>query len=225
MNPLEPVADNLWAAAAPQPFYGVQVGTRMTVIRLSSGGLLLHSPVPIDETLKSAIDALGPVEHIVCPNLFHHLHAGPAHRLWPAAQLHGPRKLQDKRPDLHFDAVLSEVPHPDWKDDLRTLAIAGSFLQETVFWHPASRTLITCDLIENFHDHSHPPTRLYLRLGGILGKPGWHRLLRMVYWNRRAARASLERILELPIERLVLAHGDIVRSDAREVLREAMRWL
>ena len=39
--------------------------TRMTVIRLPDGGLWLHSPTPLDDGLRAAIDALGPVAHIV----------------------------------------------------------------------------------------------------------------------------------------------------------------
>jgi hypothetical protein len=32
--------------------------------------------------------------------------------------LHGPAALQSKRKDLHFDAVLTDQPHPDWRGDL-----------------------------------------------------------------------------------------------------------
>ena len=208
MASLLPIVDNIWTVRAPQAFFGLHVGTQMTIVRLPGGGLLLHSPIPVTPEIKAAIDALGPVRHIVCPNSFHHLHAGSALAAWPQAKLHGPEALHRKRRDLRFDAVFGEAPHPDWADELIGITIDGSLLGETVLYHKASKTLITVDLIENFSHHDHTPTRWYLRLGGIYGRAGWHRLLRAVYVNRRKARASLQRILALPFERVLVAHGD-----------------
>ena len=39
----------------------LEIGTRMTVIRLGNGDLFLHSPVPLDDETCAALDALGPV--------------------------------------------------------------------------------------------------------------------------------------------------------------------
>lgn len=225
MSALEKVAENIWVHAIPHNFMGLHVGTRMTLVRLSSGEVLLYSPVPVTLELKAAIDALGPVRHIVCPNLFHHVYAGDVARLWPQAKLFGPEKLAGKRPDLKLAGFLSETLPVAWQADLQAINMAGSLMQETVFYHAASRTLITSDLVENFHHNDHTPTRLYLKLGGILGKVGWHPLLRLVYLNRKQARASLERILALPFERIIVAHGDIIREDAHGELKRGMAWL
>lgn len=225
MSALEAIADGLWCATSPQTFLGFHVGTRMTVVRLGNGSLLLHSPVAIAPLLRAEIDALGPVRHIVCPNLFHHLYAGEAVAAWPQALLHGPAGLHRKRKDLSFGATLAETPHPDWQGDLQLVTIEGCLLGETVLYHPATRTLITSDLVENFSQADHLPTRWYLKLGGILGHVGWHRLFRLVYRDRKAARASLERILQLPFERVVLAHGEILERDARQQVRQGMSWL
>jgi len=51
--------------AAPLRFWGVETGTRMTVVRLDDGGLLVHSPVPPEPGLCRAVDGLGPVRAIV----------------------------------------------------------------------------------------------------------------------------------------------------------------
>lgn len=225
MTHLIPVAEGIWCAAAPQTFIAFHIGTRMTVVRLSGGGLLLHSPVPVTPELRAEIDALGPVKHIVCPNLFHHLYAGQAAAAWPQALLHGPAKLHAKRRDLAFQAVLTDQPHADWAADFELLTIEGCLLGETVFYHRPTRTLIAADLVENFKDASHAPTRWYLKLGGIYGKPGWHPLLRMMYIKRRKARASMQRILDLPFERVLVAHGANIERDARAIIRDGLRWL
>jgi hypothetical protein len=197
----------------------------MTVVRLSSGGLLLHSPVPMTESLRAELRALGPVAHIVCPNYYHHVYAGEAAAAFPDAMLHGSEELRRKRPDLAFDANLSELPHPDWQHELLPATIRGCALRETVFFHPRTRTLVTCDLVENFAGSAHWPTDLYLSLAGLRGRIGWSRFLRVVYRDRPAARACIERILEWPIERIVVAHGDIVTADAHAVVRRAFGWL
>jgi hypothetical protein len=224
-SPLMPVAQDLWVADSPHRFIGLHVGTRMTVVRLSNGRLLLHSPIALSPELAQAIRALGDVGHIVCPNQFHHVYAGEVARAFPAAQLHGPAQLRRKRSDLTFAGVLSESPHPDWAADLVPITIDGSLLRETVFFHPASRTLISSDLVENFAGSDHALTRLYLRLGGILGKVSWHPLLRPVYYRRRKARASVDRILDLPFENVIIAHGDLITRDARSSLRTGLAWL
>jgi hypothetical protein len=222
---LQELAKNIWTASVHHSFIGLHVGTRMTVIRLSSGKLLLHSPVALTEQLRSEIDSLGPVAHIVCPNLFHHMYASEAVATYPEALLHGPVALQRKRRDLRFGATLTDQPHPEWRNDLELLTIEGSMLGETVFYHPATRTLITCDLVENFRVSPHWLTRNCLRLGGVLGHVGWHPLLRLAYRDRKRARACVDRLLAWPFEQVVLAHGEPLTDDAHAQVRAGLAWL
>lgn len=70
---LRPIDRHLWVAEQPQKFWGLSVGTRMTVILLSQGSLLLISPIKIDLETKAQLDSIGQVEFIIAPNLFHHL--------------------------------------------------------------------------------------------------------------------------------------------------------
>ena len=159
MPTLQRLAETLWVASVPHHFMGLHVGTRMTVVKLHTGGVLLYSPIPLDDALRAAIHDIGPVTHIVCPNVFHHMYAGDAKAAYPAAVLHGPAALRRKRPDLPLEAVLGDTPHLDWKGDLEPLTVRGSLMHETVFFHPASKTLITSDLVENFSKADHLPTR------------------------------------------------------------------
>ena len=55
---LRELAPNLWITERPQRFLGFEMGTRMTVIRLRSGDLFLHSPVRLDPELRKQLDAL-----------------------------------------------------------------------------------------------------------------------------------------------------------------------
>jgi hypothetical protein len=223
--PLERLVAGIWTATAPLRLFGVHLGTRMTVVRLASGALLLHSPVPLVSELRSELDRIGPVEQILCPNLYHHLFAKEAVSAYPRARLFGPRALHRKRPDLSFSGELAGKADPEWNGELIPIPINGSLLHETVFFHPASQTLISSDLIENFDSSPHWGTRLYLKAAGLHGRPGFSRLLRVVYRDRRAARTSIDQLLELDFERIVLAHGRIMDTDPREALRASYTWL
>jgi hypothetical protein len=224
--PLVPWADDVWIASAPHSMYGLRIGTRMTVVRLPSGSLLVHSPIATDAALVRALDALGPVAHIVAPNAYHHLYVSGFADAYPKAMLHAPRALRRKRRDLRIDADLSEVPHEDWKGTLVPLTIDGSMLGETLFVHPRSRSVISSDLTENFPAAvDHAPTRIYLKASGVYGKIGWSRLLRFVYRDRKAARRSIDRLLEHDFDRAIIAHGAPIERDGKEAIRETFRWL
>lgn len=56
---LRKLAENLWVEERTQSFYGLEVGARMTVMRLADGSLFLHSPVTLDPRLCNELDALG----------------------------------------------------------------------------------------------------------------------------------------------------------------------
>lgn len=213
-------APDLFTVDAPLTFMGLSLGTRMTVVKLPDGSVLLHSPIPFDRALADEIRALGPVSHVVCPNAFHHLHAGPWKQAFPEAGLFGPRALHDKRRDLRFDGPIPAVA------GLESLAIEGSLLEETVFLHAESGTLISSDLTENFVEPvDHLFTRLYLKANGTYGKPGWPRVLRVVYRDRRAARRSIDALLERPFDRVILAHGQILETGGRAAVRETFAFL
>jgi hypothetical protein len=218
-------AEGVWLASAPNKYLGWQLGTRMTVLRLGDGSLLIHSPIALDDSLKREIDTLGPVGHIVAPNLFHHLHAGDAARAFPEAKLHGAAGLRKKRPDLRLDALLGEQNEPAWGDDLETLTIEGTLLDETIFWHKPSGTLVTADLIENFESADDWWTRLYLKAGGIHGKVGLSRMLRLAFRDRKKARRDIDQILGWGFDRIVLAHGNPIGSNGVDALRETYAWL
>lgn len=224
MARLEPVDEEIWAIAAPQKFLGLHLGTRMTVVRLASGGLWLHSPVALDEGLRGELSDLGPVEHVVAPNLYHHLRVGEYVAAFPDAKLHGAPGLAKKRSDLRFDTELADAVAP-WDDELKPLPIRGTILRETVFVHPRTRSLIVSDLIENFDTSDHWGTRMYLKLGGIHGKIGVSRPLRLAYRKRDRVREDLQRVLAEDFDRIVICHGAIIEGDARDKLREGYSWL
>jgi hypothetical protein len=222
---LESIAPNVWTAPMANSFMGLHLGTRMTIVRLSDGSLFVHSPIKIDDELKKQIDALGPVGHIVAPNLYHHLFVGDFASAYPEAKTHGARGLEKKRRDLSFDATLDEALDPSWRDDISALKIDGCAFGETVFFHHPSGTLVTADVVENFETSDHWPTRWYLKAAGLHGKPGVSKFLRIMFRDKAKARRAIEQAVEWNPERIILSHGEPIVANAGETLRESYAWL
>ena len=225
-TPLRQLAENLWIADRPQTFYGLPVGTRMTVIRLAGDRLLLHSPVALDDRLRRELDALGRVSFAVAPNRVHHLHAGEVATAYPGARLWVAPGLERKRPDLRFEAILGDDAPAEWRDEVAQVFFRGRpYENEVVFFHRASRTLVMCDLAFNFGPRSPAPTRFLMKLLRSYGRLAPSTLDPLLIRDRRAARESLERILAWDFDRVIVAHGDVLESGGREALRRGYAWL
>ena len=90
----------------------------MTVVRLAGGGLFLHSPVPLDDNLRTALDKIDSVRAIVAPSRAHHLFVGDYVKAFRGAKLHAAPGLPEKRKDLRFDSILSDEAGADWRGQI-----------------------------------------------------------------------------------------------------------
>ena len=61
---LEQLDENLWVAQQPFNYFGLEVGTRMTVVRFDSEKLAVISPIELTAALKQQIDKFGAIAHI-----------------------------------------------------------------------------------------------------------------------------------------------------------------
>ena len=118
---LRELAPDLWVTEQPLRFGGVELGTRMSVIRLRDGGLFLHSPVPIDPKLRRGLDALGPVRFAVAPNRFHHLYIAEYPLLYPEMKLFAAPGLEHKRKDIAWEGILDDHAPPAWAGEIDQL--------------------------------------------------------------------------------------------------------
>jgi len=223
---MQPLSPELWISDAPLRFAGVEMGARMTVVRLSGDRLLLHSPTPATDALVRKVDELGTVTYLVAPNKLHHLYAGDWQQAYPDASLYVAPGLDSKRPDLMPAGVLGDEPEPGWQDELDQVLLGGfPFSNEVIFFHRASATLVVADLAFNVGPSSPLLTRLAFRLGGTYGRLSPTLLERVLVRDRAAFRRSLERVLEWPFERVVVAHGEVSEAGGRDELRRGFSWI
>ena len=224
---LQPIADELWGATHDLMMGGVMhFPGRMTVARLHTGELWLCSPIPIDDTLAEELAALGPVAHIVAPNRLHHLHLRGAIDRYPEATVWAAPGLPDKRKDIAFAAVLHDDTQAPWDDELPHVFLAGSpWMNEVVFWHRASRSLVLTDLMFNLHEVRGWFTKLVLRMVRAYRRPGQSRMVRVTTRDKDAFAKSLRRMMAWEIDRIVVAHGEIVADDPKATLAGALAWV
>jgi hypothetical protein len=222
---LRPLSEDLFVLDVPFKVGAFSLGGRMTVIRLPDGGLWLHSPVKLDAETKSAVDALGPVRFLVAPNTMHHLSLGDWAAAYPTAKVLAPAGLRKKRPDLRIDVELSDVMDVGQSPTLELLLAHGiPNLEEFVFFHRPSRTLLLTDLAFNIHETPSWLTRTYLKLSGVYGKLGATWFLKSMVKDKVALRAWKERVLGWDFERVVPCHGQVLEKGGREAMREAFAW-
>lgn len=239
LNELKPIAPDIWIADGPVVRMAAAFGasmpfpTRMTIVRLRDGGLWCHSPIAPDDGLFAAIDALGPVRHLVSPNLLHYASIGAWTQRYPAAVAWAApgvrQRAASQKIEVAFDADLADVAPPAWTADIDQLRFRGSrVIEEFVFFHRASATLVLADLIENFERGKISRGMHWLaRLGGVLDPDGKAPLdMRMTFLGRkRLARECFARIMAWRPQRVILAHGRCYMEDAEAELRRAFRWV
>ncbi|MFV8755848.1 DUF4336 domain-containing protein [Nannocystaceae bacterium ST9] len=226
MSELRRIAESLWVGESELSIAGMPLAIRMTVIRLPSGDLVLHSPIAIDDDLAARLEQLGPIRHVLAPNRLHHLHVRAAAERWPRAKLWAAPGLPDKRPKLRFDEVLGDVAPLEFEGVIETCLFAGAPLaSEVVLYHRPSHTLIVTDLVFNVQRSTSSVSRLYWKAVGAWQRVAQTPVQRLMVRDRRAARVSLARMHAWPFERLIMAHGDIVERGAREAFASAVAKL
>jgi hypothetical protein len=214
---LRMLAPNLWVADRPLKLAVGDIGTRMTVIRLGDGGLFLHSPVRLDTDTRQAVDGLGPVRAVVAPSRVHHFFVSDYLTAYPEARVYSAPGLLEKRRDLKFHGVLSDQAAPEWHGEIEQHLFRGApYLNEIVFFHLPTRTLILTDLAFNVPADRTSDARLFYWLVGAAGRFGPHRLVRLFMRDRRAARDSIDTILRWDFDRVIVTHGEVLETGGRE---------
>ena len=230
---LRQVDHNLWVAEQPLRFFGLEVGTRMTVVKLSNNSLVLISPIKIDSETNQQLNSLGTVKYLVAPNLFHYLYLSQCQQIYPQTQIIAPPGLANKKPELTIDRVFTQDPI-EFNGELEYTLLAGfqafvppkiAVVNEIVFYHPTSKTLIITDSAFNFDSSFSTMTQLAARVLGSYQvlKPSW--LEKIAVQDKQILRQSIDKVLEWDFRRIIMSHGSIIENNAKLQLSEGYRWL
>ncbi len=225
---LQSLGESLWAHQQRIRFGGLPLWHRMSVITLAGGGVVLHSPTRLDAELKEQISHLGKVVAVIAPSWWHDLYLRETVQAFPDAALYGAPTLVRWSRRLPFTDILSDSPPVLWKGDMDQHHVEGIglFLDEVVFYHRPSRSVVLADLLFNISQSDAWLTRTLARV--VIGPyPGcrFARLYRPFVVDRRRFRASIERILEWDFDQIVVGHGAVVQNGGKAVFRKAFDWL
>ena len=109
--------------------------------------------------------------------------------------------------------------------ELTSIQLGGvPFLDETVFFHPASGSLIAADLLMSACARDHWTWRMAARIWGRYEKV---KTPPDVRWNTRASTALAESIAQmraLPLQRILVAHADPITDRPAQQLAEAWEF-
>ncbi len=202
--------------------------TRMTVVRLETGGVWLHSPVLPTPERQRTINQLGPVEHLVAPNKIHSLGIKPWKASYPSASVWVSPEFNQRHPDIAVDAVLTNDVKAPWSDEIGHCVIEGhAVLDEVEFLHKRSKTLIITDYIQKHETAGESWVwRGVKRMAGILGKDGGvPRDIQFSVRDRTAMRRSIDTILAWDFDNLIIAHGHCLHGDAKDHVTRAFDWI
>ena len=226
---LNPFGPEIWISGGPTvSVAGFTYPTRMAVVRLSDGGLLVWSPVALTGSLRTEVLALGEVRALIAPNSLHHLFLAEWRAAFPSAKLHAAPGFHRRCPDIAVDADLADAAPPEWAADLEQVVVPGNAITtEVVFFHRASRTVLFTDLIQQFDPGWFKGWRgIVARLDRLTGpEAAVPRKFRLAFTDRRAAREAIRRVMAWPADRVLMAHGAPVMDGGAAFIRRAFAWL
>jgi hypothetical protein len=193
---------------------------RMTLVRLSDGGMLIWSAIALAEPEMTRIEAMGPLRFLVVPNAGHRLDA---------------HIFKDRYPDLKVIApkgsaqAVGEAVAVDATDDIlgdpqvSFVTVDGTAQAEAalIVRRASGTTLITNDII----GHVTHPHGLGARVMAHLFDYGVHepsvpRTVRRYIKEPKALAAQMRQWAELPgLTRIIVSHVDPITEAPGQVLR------
>ncbi|WP_323771273.1 DUF4336 domain-containing protein [Antarctobacter sp.] len=229
MTSLIPLGHDLWTVeGAPiRGAGGFDFPTRMCIARLTDGSLWVHSPIALNASLTSEIAGLGPVRHLVAPNDLHHRFLADWAAAYPDARIYAAPGVAQKSPGVVVDEGLEPESPAIWADLFQQVIFDGNMITtEVVFFHHPSGTLIFTDLLQQMPSGWYKGWRATVARADLMtgDYPSVPRKFRIAFRNRRAMRAAIAKLRRLPVQKIVMAHGPVVETNAAKVLDTAFAW-
>lgn len=219
------VPDSIWVTERPIWFGGVRLRSRTTVVRLTGDALWVHSPCTPTDDVCAALEALGEVRWIVVPNRFHHLETPATAARYPNARVVGPASAQSRNPRVGSIVGTDDPAYVRSTPELSSIQLRGvPFLDETVFFHPASGSLIAADLLMSACARDHWTWRIAARIWGRYEKVRTPPDVRMRTRASAAVGESIAQMRALPVRRILVAHADPITDRPVQQLAEAWEF-
>lgn len=221
--PLRNLAPNIWLLTYPLKTLGVDLQRNVTVLRLRSGKLIIHSTAPFSKADVTAINQLGEPGWLIDTLLRHDTFAAEGRRAFPSAVYLAPPGFSVNLP-FQTDALVA--PPREWAGEVDLQPINGApDFGEIAFLHRPSQTLVVADLIFNFPGHHGlwADILLHFATAGKRHDPGVTVPFKNAIKDRSAYVGSVRKVLEWDFDRVVVGHGEPIETGGKEKVRDAIR--
>jgi hypothetical protein len=218
---MKKLAENLWVLPYPLRLLGGDFRRNVTIVRLQSGELIIHSTGPFTPPDVAAILRLGRPGWLLEAMLQHDTFSQQGREAFRNIPFLAPEGFSEV---VGF-ATQPLIPSPkEWGDELKVLCIEGNpSMQEHVVLHRSSRTLIVADLLFNFGPNTPAWTRFLVLCGvGAKHHPGMSRRFRMAIKDRAAFQRSVKTLTTWDFDRIIVGHGEIIETEGQRLLAEAI---
>jgi len=198
---------------------------KMTVFLLASGEVAVHSAIAMDEAGMAALEAVGRPAWILVPNSLHYADAGWYAERYPSARVLVPAAARVKLFEKvrRIDGSIDE----DWPEslhgELAIVPLRGTRIAEAAFVHGPSRTLVLTDAVFHYGGSDLPwMARMIMRANRAYGRFGPSRIFNsFVIQDRDAFHASIDALLELDFDRVIMSHGRVLDTGGKDAVRDA----
>lgn len=222
-DPIEEVQPDVFMVRGTIPLNAVlRISRNMAIVR-HQGELTLVNPIRLSPAEEKRLESLGTVRRI--------LRLGPMHgvddpytierfgaELWAQAVS---KTYPEPKPDVIVDAS-TPLPFPD----AELFCFAGLEQPESALLiRREGGLLLTCDGIQSYGDYTNNnlPARLVMPFIGFkkttLIGPFW---LKLMMKDRAVLEQEFRRLLELEFDKLLSAHGQLVRGGAHAAVAAAV---
>jgi hypothetical protein len=216
------IAEGVALMPFPLRGFGIDFQRCITLLRLGGGRLLIHSTAPFTSEDDEAIRHFGKPSRLIEATLMHDKFARQARTVFPDMPYLAPDGFS-KICGLPTRPLLP--PPPDWAGEIDVLKIEGlRRINEHVFFHRASRTLVLADLLFHFPSDSRGWPRFFARR--IMRLPrlrGVSAFFRVMIRDKEAFALSMKEILKWDFRQIVVGHGEPIQSDAKAIFTQALR--
>ena len=145
---LRQLHSDLWISDSPLRFFGLEIGTRMTVVRLSGGRLAIYSAIALEEGEMAKLEALGKPSYLIVPSAIHRLDVKGYCERYPELVVLAPRGSRGKVGEVvPVDASYGNLEDP--RVELVTVAGTDESEFAMIVRTETGRTLVVNDLIFN----------------------------------------------------------------------------
>lgn len=196
----------------------------MTVIKISKNKLVLISPIALSQEIKDFLSNQGEVDAVVSPCTLHNLQLKTYSDSFPNARVLVPPRLAKRCPGLRITQELGITDQGEFGGEILFNRLEGCAINETVFYHPASKAIVVGDLLFNITGPFSAWENVVFTAYGVKNRVAATRLFKTTIKDQREFMGSLRKLMAWDFDRIIICHGSDVVEDARERLKSAYYW-